>query len=215
MTKLSVSELNIYPMKSARGLCFQSIRLNRLGPECDRRWMVIDQNNTFVTQRKFPKMCLIHTEVIDGELLISADSAGRCRVPSGEGELRDSSVWGADVKGVDCGDDAALWISEFLGMECRIIYMNDDHMRLVDTDFAKQNEAVAFADGFPLLITSQASLEDFNAKSGLEIGMNRFRPNIVITGNTAWAEDQWQKIRIGDIELSLVKPCSRLHYALG
>jgi len=209
MTKLSVSELNIYPMKSARGMHLQRISLNRLGPECDRRWMVIDQNNTFVTQRKFPKMCLIRTELINGDVFISADNAGRCRVPAGESERRDSSVWGTDVSGDDCGDEAAHWVSEFLGKECRIIYMNDDYTRLVDTDFANHKETVAFADGFPLLVTTQASLDDFNLKSGLEIGMNRFRPNIVITGNIAWAEDQWQKIKIGDVELSLVKPCSR------
>ena len=214
MTNLSVSELTIYPIKSARGLSLQSIQLNQLGPECDRRWMVIDQNNTFVTQRKFPKMCLINTELVDDELFVSADNAGRCRVPAGGTERLGSSVWGAKVEGSDCGDEAAQWISDFLGKECRVIYMHDDYSRLVDTNFANQNEHVGFADGFPLLVATQASLDDFNSKlssvnAGLEVGMNRFRPNIVITGNVAWAEDQWQEISIGGIQLSLVKPCSR------
>jgi uncharacterized protein YcbX len=180
--------------------------------------MVIDHNNNFVTQRKNPKLCLVNIHVIDDGLLISAGDAGQCALPAGGYALRESSVWGTDVKGQDCGDEAADWISSFLGKQCRIIYMLDDYSRLVDTDFASQNEQVGFADGFPLLITSEASLDDFNSKLGdselndeneFKIRMNRFRPNIVITGNAAWEEDQWQKIAIGDIEFSLVKPCSR------
>lgn len=214
MTKLSVSELTIYPVKSARGLSLSSIQLNNKGPECDRRWMVIDKNNTFVTQRKSTKMCLINTQLIAQSLILSAEGFGNCAVPNGGAEMSDSSVWGTDVRGEDCGDEAAQWISSFLGKQCRIIYMQDDYSRLVDRNFANQQEQVGFADGFPLLITTQASLDDFNEKlsstsNGLAIGMTRFRPNIVITGNTAWAEDKWQRIAIGDIELSLVKPCSR------
>lgn len=223
MTKLSISQLHIYPIKSARGISLETMQLNRKGPECDRRWMVIDHDNNFMTQRNSHKLCLINTQRIDGGLLISADGAGRCSLPTGGYALKDSSVWGTDVQGQDCGDQAADWISSFLGKKCRIIYMLDNYSRLVDTEFSSQNEEVGFADGFPLLITSEASLDDFNSKLGdsklgdselndendFKIGMNRFRPNIVITGNAAWAEDQWQKIAIGDIEFSLVKPCSR------
>ncbi|MBL4673186.1 MAG: MOSC domain-containing protein [Arenicella sp.] len=214
MTKLSISELHIYPVKSARGISLETMQLNRKGPECDRRWMVIDHNNNFVTQRKTPKMCLINTQAIDGGLLISANDAGECALPTGGYALIESSVWGTDVKGQDCGDQAADWISSFLGKECRIIYMLEDYSRPVDSNFASQNEQVGFADGFPLLITSEASLDDFNSKLAnsepdFKIAMNRFRPNIVITGNAPWAEDQWQKIAIGNIEFSLVKPCSR------
>lgn len=214
MTKLSVSELTIYPIKSARGISLSSMQLHQKGPDCDRRWMVIDKNNTFVTQRKDTKMCLIDTQLMGQSLLLSAEGFGECSVPKGGAELSASSVWGTDVKGEDCGDEAAQWISRFLGKECRIIYMKDDHSRLVDRNFATQREQLGFADGFPLLITTQASLDDFNKKllgssNGLAIGMTRFRPNIVITGNAPWAEDKWQRIAIGGIELSLVKPCSR------
>lgn len=214
MTKLSVSELTIYPIKSARGLNFESIQLNPQGPECDRRWMVIDSNNAFVTQRKFTKMCLIDTQLNGDELFISAQGFGQCRLPQGGSKSFNSSVWGTVVNGEDCGDEAAEWVSAFLGKECRIIYMRNDYSRLVDTNFATQNERVGFADGFPLLITTQASLDDFNLKLSsahpeLKVDMRRFRPNIVITGNAAWAEDQWQQISIAGIEFSLVKPCSR------
>lgn len=214
MTNLSVSELSIYPIKSARGLSLESIQLNKIGPDCDRRWMVVDKNNTFVTQRKFPKMCLINTELKDGNLTMSADGSGECKVPTGGAEVRRSSVWGTKVEGEDCGDEAARWVSDYLNKECRVIYMNERYSRLVDPRFATQKETVSFADGFPLLVTTQASLNDFNAKliesgAGFEVSMERFRPNIVITGNSAWSEDTWQRISINGIELSLVKPCAR------
>ena len=219
MAKLSVSELTIYPLKSAKGVTLDSMALSELGPECDRRWMVIDKNNNFVTQRKTPAMCLIRTELVDGELYISAEESGRCHVPPGGVDIYQSSVWGTSVNGSDCGSKAAQWISDFLDQECRIIYMHETDSRLVDPNFANNNEHVGFADGFPLLITSQASLDDFNSKlsaldsgdskTGLRIGMERFRPNIVVTGNPAWAEDSWKRLTINDVEFSLVKPCSR------
>jgi uncharacterized protein YcbX len=176
--------------------------------------MVIDKDNRFITQRKFSKMCLIRTELLDGALSISAEGSGDCPLPAGGHALKGSSVWGTNVQGEDCGNEAARWISDFIGKSCRIIYMPEDYARLVDTRFATQQQRVGFADGFPLLIATQASLDDFNQKissvnSDLKIGMNRFRPNIVIAGSVAWAEDQWQRIAIGNIELSLVKPCSR------
>ncbi len=176
--------------------------------------MIIDSRSMFVTQRKFPRMCLINTALNDDGLTISADGYGSCAVPEGGGQENHSSVWGTEVAGEDCGDQVAQWVSHFLGKECRVIYMHEDYSRPVDTAFATQQETVGFADGFPLLITTQASLDDFNVKlkqlnSDLEIGMERFRPNIVISGSVPWAEDQWNTISIGDIELSLVKPCSR------
>ena len=214
MTKLSISELNIYPLKSARGISLESIQLNSQGPECDRRWMVIDNEGHFVTQRTIAKMCLINSQLTAGDLFITAKGMKQCKVPAGGHKQRKSSVWGSEVIGEDCGNQAAEWISEMLAKECRIIYMTDDYCRLVDLDFAKHKEQVGFADGFPLLLTTQASLDDFNSKlsasePGFKVAMNRFRPNIVIAGNAAWDEDRWQKIAIGDVEFSLVKPCSR------
>lgn len=210
MSKLTISELTIYPIKSARGISLNSMKLQAMGPECDRRWMVIDKNNEFVTQRKAPKMSLINVELQEDSIRLSAENLSSCSaVRPHSGKVFNSSVWGTGVQGIDCGDEVALWLSNFLSKDCRLIYMPDDFNRAVDTDFAHKQEQVAFADGFPLLLTSQASLEDFNSKLGYDIGMNRFRPNIVISGNDAFAEDKWQVITIGDIELSLVKPCSR------
>ena len=210
MNKLIVSSLSIYPVKSARGVSLKSMRLNSMGPECDRRWMVIDNSGAFVTQRKVPKMSQINIELIKSGIRLSADGFSSCFVTRQDKErVLTSSVWGAEVEGHDCGDDVALWLSDFLSKDCRLIYMPDNFKREVDNNFARNQELLAFADGFPLLICSQASLDDFNNKLGYKISMNRFRPNIVISGNQAYAEDHWHTIAINGIEFSLVKPCSR------
>jgi uncharacterized protein YcbX len=210
MSQLTISELIIYPVKSARGCSLKSMQLNPMGPECDRRWMVIDKNNAFVTQRKVRKMCLINVDQQANGIRLSVEGMSACTVEQPiSADLLTSSVWGAEVKGFDCGDEVAAWLTEFLSKDCRLIYMPDDYKRVVDTDFAHQQEQVGFADGFPLLIATQASLDDFSDKLGYKVGMERFRPNIVISGNNSYAEDEWQTIAIGDIELSLVKPCAR------
>ena len=210
MSELTVRDLIVYPLKSARGIHVESMQLNELGPELDRRWMVIDSQGKFVTQRKAPKMCLIETAMgFDGSLELAVKGSDKISVPAGGYAPKQSSVWGTEVQGEDCGDDAADWISAFLDKQCRIIYMPSSYERLVDTNYATQQERVGFADGFPLLIATQSSLEDFNSKLGFEIGMDRFRPNIVIGGNQPWAEDKWTDITINNITLSLLKPCSR------
>ena len=210
MSKLTVSDLSIYPLKSARGVTLSSMQLNVMGPECDRRWMVIDKNGTFVTQRKTRKMSLIGVTLTDSGVRLHAHGKPDClAITPNSARTLTSSVWGTEVNGLDCGDEVASWLSDFLSQTCRLIYMPNDGVRAVDRNFANNQERVGFADGFPLLITSQASLEDFNNKLGYTIGMERFRPNIVISGNEAYAEDQWRKIAINGIEFSLVKPCSR------
>ena len=209
MTNLVVSSLISYPLKSARGIEHTSMQLNHLGPELDRRWMVIDPKGKFITQRKVSQMCLIQTSLNDDGLVISAAGAGQCEVPKGGNSSLSSSVWGSDVIGEDCGDHAADWLSNFLGKKCRIIYMPSTYQRLVDINYANNSEQVGFADGFPLLIATQSSLDDFNTHIDFNIEMNRFRPNIVISGNHAWAEDNWRTIEINGIQLKLPKPCSR------
>ncbi len=210
MSELIVSDLIVYPLKSARGIHLESMQLNELGPELDRRWMAIDSQGKFVTQRKLPKMCLIETAMtVDGSLELSVNGEEKLTVPAGGYEPKQSSIWGTEVQGEDCGDAAADWMSAFLNKQCRIIYMPSSHQRLVDTDYATQQERLGFADGFPVLIATQSSLNDFNSKLGFEVDMDRFRPNIVIDGNPPWAEDSWKDITINTIRLSLLKPCSR------
>lgn len=206
---LEVINLSIYPLKSAKGIKLDSMQLGDRGPNLDRRWMLVGQNGKFVTQRKHPKLCLITTKLVGEELVLSKPNAEPILIPAPSSRQYTSEVWGSAVSGHDCGDQVANYIGEFLGLECRLIFMPETYERRVDPDFARNNELVGFADGFPVLLASQASLDDFNQRLGYEIGMERFRPNLVIGGCEPYAEDGWQRLSIAGIEFSLVKPCSR------
>jgi len=214
----SISQLAIYPLKSAAGETLSQMKLDERGPAYDRSWMVVDHRGQFVTQRKAAAMCLIETTVLQGAISLSAPSMPNLLV-SADVTVNDNRqtkvvVWGDIVDALDCGEEAALWLSEYLKRDCRMVYMPEKSKRLVDPRYATRQQTVGFADGFPLLITSEASLQSFNANltkhgSSLQIKMERFRPNIVISGCDAYAEDSWRKIKIGEITFSLVKPCSR------
>ncbi|MCW8983326.1 MAG: MOSC domain-containing protein, partial [Gammaproteobacteria bacterium] len=118
-------------------------------------------------------------------------------------------VWNDQCAAIDGGDEAAEWLSQFLGEPSRLVYFPEDELRQVDPNFANAGERTAFSDGFPILLISQSSLDDLNARLESPVTMQRFRPNLVIDGCEPFAEDGWQKIRIGDITLRIVKPCSR------
>lgn len=206
---INVSQLSIYPVKSAAGIDVRTIELGKIGPNYDRRWMVIDANNRPVTQRRYSRMCLIEAQLQNGTLSLATNGREKITVDRVSGANVQSEVWGTPVTGQDCGTRVADWLSEFLGFDCRLIYMPDDGERLVDVNYASNNELVSFADGFPLLLVSQASLNDFNSKLTNPISMARFRPNVVVSGCHAYAEDNWQAVVINGIEFSLVKPCAR------
>ncbi len=206
---LEVSQLTVYPLKSAQGIHLDTMQLGDRGPHLDRRWMLINQHGKFVTQRQHPTLCLIHTELLGETLRLTKPNAASIDIPAAGDQQHQSNVWGSAVSGHDCGDEAADYLGSYLGFTCRLIYMPENFSRVVDANYAKNRELVGYADGFPILITTQESLDDFNRKLGYQIGMERFRPNIVVSGGDAYAEDQWQIISINDIEFSLVKPCSR------
>lgn len=214
MPHLTVSQLNIYPVKSLRGLSLPTMRLGTKGPAFDRRWLVVDGKGVQRTQRQHARMCLINTQLDDGVLTLSAEGAEPCSVDSAEvqqqaGLQRDVQVWRDTVEANDCGDEAAAWLSDFLGVECRLMYMPEESQRLVDPEYARHKETVGFADAFPILLCNQASLEDFNTHLNNPVQMNRFRPNIVVDGAEAWAEDSWHSIQIGELILTIASPCSR------
>lgn len=213
MSEITITQLNIYPLKSARGLSLTGLSIGKMGPSMDRRWMVVNSlDGQFVSQRQVSQMCLIHVELDANTVRFSInglDTIQLCIDDCQRGPLRDVTVWNDRLHARDCGDDIAQWLSHFLGMDVRLVFMADDCLRYVDRSFARQNEQVSFADGFPVLLISQASLDHFNQHLSQPISMSRFRPNIVVNGCAAYAEDQWQEIRVGGLTLSLVKPCSR------
>jgi uncharacterized protein YcbX len=184
--------------------------LTEIGPQWDRRWMVVDQHNRFITQREISLMCLIQANFFHEELTLSAVGMESFTLSINASRNQLSvTVWEDEVVAEDCGNCVAQWLSDFLKIDCRLVYIPDTSQRLVDKKYASRNETVSFADGFPLLLISDASLADFNQHLSAPVNMDRFRPNIVVTGCEPYAEDHWQRLKIGLIEFSVVKPCSR------
>jgi len=209
MKPISINQLSIHPVKSTRGIDVDSLKFDRRGPIFDRHWLVIDSKNQFLTQRQHPKMCLIGTQ-IDGQVLtLTAPDKFSIMVVGTTSEERQIQIWKDSVSATDCGDEVAQWLSDYMQKDCRLVCMPEHSQRLVDPDYAKENQTVGFADGFPIMLVSKASLDNFNSKLDSPVGMDRFRPNIVIDGCEPYAEDNWKQIQIGDITFSLVKPCAR------
>ena len=209
MTGIIVSSLSIYPVKSCAEVPVDSTKIEDFGLRNDRRWMVVDKHGVMLTQRKIAKMCLIKPEVVDTGLILSANTMSPLTIKQPISTKNIVTVWHDQCQAYDAGDEAANWLTHFLSIKCRLVYFPSDEFRQVDRDYAEEGEKTAFSDGFPLLLISQASLDDLNSKLSKEITMSRFRPNIVISGCEPFAEDSWKSIRIGDITLRLVKPCSR------
>ena len=210
MTNIVVSALSIYPVKSCRAVSLSSAQLESFGLKHDRRWMVVDEKGVMITQRKIAKMCLIQPELTSQGLILKTSTMPDLDVETPQAKNKVSvTIWDDHCQAYDAGDEAANWLSQILSTSCRLVYFPDDEFRQVDLDYANEGDKTAFSDGFPLLLISQASLDDLNQRLATPIPMSRFRPNIVVTGCEAFAEDTWKEIRIANITFRIVKPCSR------
>lgn len=210
---MHLSALYRYPMKSAAGQLLDSSRVGLLGLHGDRRWMVVDTaTGRFLTQRLLPQMSQLQV-YWQGEagVVLSAVNLPELfvAVPSDEDALRGVTVWRDSLRVPDAGDAAAAWLSQLLGRDCRLVYVPESRARQVDTGYAEVGDKVGFADGFPLLLIGQASLDDLSARVGRQLSMLRMRPNLVVSGAEPYAEDTWKRIRIGELQFRLVKGCSR------
>ncbi|MCO7612366.1 MULTISPECIES: MOSC domain-containing protein [Pseudomonas] len=210
---MRLSALYRYPLKSARGETLQQIGLDKLGLEGDRRWMLVDEaSGRFLTQRAVARMSQLSALYNDqGGLTLSAAGLASLEVPlpDAAAALRGVTIWQDSLRVPDAGDEAAAWVSEFVGKPTRLVQVPPERARSTAAGYGKDDDQVAFADGFPLLLIGQASLDDLSSRVGRPLEMLRFRPNLVIEGSAAFAEDQWRRIRIGDLEFRVVKPCSR------
>lgn len=212
MSVILVTALNVYPVKSCAGTSLQLARLDARGIMHDREFMVVDTFGEFLTQREAPRLALIRPARTDDLLELSAPGMRPLRIePVVEGEPRSARLWRDHVEVLDQGQPVAAWLSEFLGMPCRLVRQADNDMRRVDSAYATgPGDQVNLADGYPLLLISEESLKDLNRRLAEPLPMNRFRPNIVVRGTgEAFAEDDWSRIRIGDVECSPVKACAR------
>ncbi|MBD2090766.1 MOSC domain-containing protein [Microcoleus sp. FACHB-1515] len=207
---LTLTQLNIYPVKSAAGIALRSAQAQLRGLEFDRRWMITDLRGKFMTQRQFPRMALIQTQIEAGKLHLSAAGMESIAVVPTENSPVKVEVWGDRCSAIPADDVVNGWLSKFLDRPCQLVYMPDDAVRPVDRNYAvDERDRVSFADGFPYLLISEASLADLNSRLATPLPMNRFRPNFVVSGCEPFAEDGWRKIRIGSIGFHLVKLCSR------
>ena len=206
-----ITEINIYPVKSLAGIQLHQCKLELRGLENDRRWMVVDPEGKFITQRMYPQMALIRPSLDSGRLTLSKEGMEAHRVPEtgAESERFDVQVWSDHVESLCTGSESDAWLSEAIGTSCRLVEFPDDQLRQCDQKYARESDQTAFADGFPLLLISEASLEDLNNRLDEPLPMRRFRPNLVVSGCEPYAEDRWKQIKVGDIHIRVVKPCSR------
>ncbi|TFY84850.1 MOSC domain-containing protein [Pseudomonas kairouanensis] len=210
---LRLSALYRYPLKSGKAQVLQNIGLDQLGLDGDRRWMLVDEaSGRFLTQRAVAKMSQL-SALWNGTGGLTLSAAGVApldvALPGSDAELRGVTIWRDTLRVPDAGDAAAAWVSAFIGKPTRLVQVPVDRARSTEAGFGKDDDKVGFADGFPLLLIGQASLDDLSHRIGRPMEMLRFRPNLVIEGSAAFAEDSWKRVRIGDVEFRVVKSCSR------
>lgn len=208
-----LSEIWIYPVKSLSGIRLTEAQVEEKGLQYDRRWMIVDENGRFLTQREFTKMAMLKVAVLENGLLISSrlEPKNSITVPFEpvSSNLVLVTVWDDEVEAITVSDEVDKWLSEQLEREVKLVIMPESTQRKADPRYAKNNENVSFADGFPFLLISQASLDHLNERLELPIVMQRFRPNFVVTGTNPHAEDEWKSIQIGELLFDIVKPCAR------
>ncbi|SEN08126.1 hypothetical protein SAMN04487857_109190 [Pseudomonas sp. ok272] len=210
---LRLSALYRYPLKSGKGEVMQHADLDKLGLAGDRRWMLVDEaSGRFLTQRAVSQMSQLSALWnASGGLTLGAPGQPPIEValPATDAPLRGVTIWRDTLRVPDAGDAAAAWVSQFIGKPTRLVQVPEERARTTEAGYGKDDDKVAFADGYPLLLIGQASLDDLSQQVGRPLEMLRFRPNLVIEGSEAFAEDGWKRIRIGDVEFRVVKPCSR------
>lgn len=207
----TVASLHVYPIKSCKALDLTAVRFDPLGPLYDRRFMVVDETGRYLTQRTVPRLALITPRLGPTALVVSAPNMPQLKVAMSQRDARrvPIKIWEFEGVGEDAGESAADWFSSFLERKCRVVRWADDQQRPVDPEYARSPAATGFNDGFPVLLMSEASVADLNKRLKQPLPMNRFRPNVVVRDLEPYAEDTWRKIRIGELELDVVKPCDR------
>ncbi|HEY8088057.1 MAG TPA: MOSC N-terminal beta barrel domain-containing protein [Polyangiaceae bacterium] len=207
----SVVALHVYPVKGCRGVTLDTARVERRGLAHDRRWMLVDGDGKFVTQRTEPRLARIEVAIEGEALILSTEGHGALLVqrPPLEAPRRRVRVWSDEVDAVDAGTDVAEWLCGVLGSETSLVFMPETTSRPVRPEYGRPDDVVSFADALPLLFTTLASLDELNARMRQPLPMNRFRPNIVVQGTAPWAEDGWTHVRVGELGVRVVKACDR------
>ncbi len=207
---LTITGLFIYPIKSLAGISLHTAQVSDRGLEFDRRWMLIDENQVFLSQRTCPEMALLRPALEEGELVVHGKMQEPITIQKlSAGERLSVQIWDDHCEAIQYPEEVNEWFSREMGQTVRLVYMPDDSRRKVDPRFALQEEVVSFADGYPFLVISEESLAELNSRLDQPVPMNRFRPNLVIRGGEAFEEDRLTRFSLGGITFMAVKPCAR------
>ncbi len=206
-----IAEIRLHPFKSAGGFVVPSAEVDQVGLRYDRRWMAVDAEGRFVSQRTHPRMALVRTALEDSNLRMSAPACSSLLLPLAEPDAEDFTlhrVWYSDRYAQDCGDAASDWLSAFLDERVRIVRAVRPPGRPLLSE-GEGRVCAGFADSSPALAISRASLDDLNARLDHPLTMDRFRPNLVVEGFAAFEEDQWGRRRVGGVPTHGGRPCPR------
>jgi len=208
-----LAAISIYPVKACRATPLQAATLGPHGLAGDREWMAIRPDGRFLSQRTHPALARVVPTLTGSGLRLACDGLDPLAVDAASvlaGPVREVSVWDDRLEACDAGDAAAAWLSQATGTPARLVRVAARHARRADRDYVGEREVpVAFADGFPLLVCSTASLAELNRRLPADVPMDRFRPNLVLEGLPPFAEDGLRSLRIGAVRIALVKPCAR------
>jgi len=208
---IKVTGLYIYPIKSLQGIEVQEAEVLERGFKYDRRWMIVDAKNQLITQRTHPHLSQVSIRLASDHIIATYPGQAELQIPLSleAGNETEVTVWDDQVKALEGEEKLNRWISEVAGISCKLVFMPETASRRINPNRAKNSENVSFADGYPYLIISEASLEDLNGRMGVTLPMHRFRPNIVVSGTEPYAEDSWKNFSIGNVNFYGTHGCKR------
>ncbi len=211
--KLIVQDIFIYPIKSLGGIRLSEAVVEEKGFQHDRRWMLVNEEGVFVSQRDYPQLALFSVDLGENELIVYQrnNKENSIQIPFDEstGPELMVTIWDDQVLAKVVHPEISQWFSEILGLEVNLVVMPENSHRKVDPRYAVNGESVSFADGMPYLLIGQESLNDLNCKLENPVPMDRFRPNVVFSGGTSFLEDSLRKVKIGEVDFQIIKPCAR------
>lgn len=210
---IKLTDIYIYPIKSFGGIGVDESLVLKPGLEHDRRWMLVDASGNFLTQRTFPKMATLSVEWNNGEFQIKdklnpTDKISLPFIPQRKLSKK-VRIWDDEVIAYLVDPAVSKWIQQKLQIPCELVHMPESVTRPIEEKYAISDESVSFADAMPFLLISQASLDELNNKLKHQVAMDRFRPNLVVSGTDPFEEDQWDIIKVGSVRFKIVKPCAR------
>ncbi len=211
---IQITQLRVYPVKSLGVQESQKWLIDKRGLQFDRRWMVVDPQGTFITQRNTPRMSHCHPRFFGDHWDLTCEGLAQLRLPEPQtGGPISVRVWGdEEITAELCGPEADAWITGALCVPARLVYLPDKTHRPIDPPYGREGEIAGFTDNHPILVVGEESLADLNERLEISVPIQRFRPNIVIKGAPAFAEDTWKQIQIGPVTLRATMPCARCSF---